>query len=250
MRGDWDLEQLDLDIEVFQGPFDLLLSLILREEVSIFEVPLAEIVISYLERLEEKDELDLEAASEFLILMSALLEIKSARLLPRPEELDLDELTPEEARDELLLRLITYRQFKQASSWLHERYETTRHWRFRVAPLPRVARKVEREVPHRHDPSRLAEALAVLLADPPRISMEHMARITVSIWEQMKEIRAALQGRRQVSFEDIAGEADRMTQAVTFFALLEMYNSGELEIEQERLFGRILIHEATGKKIA
>jgi segregation and condensation protein A len=250
MRGDWALDSLDLDIEVFQGPFDLLLSLILREEVSIFEVPLAEIVISYLERLEDNDELDLEAASEFLILMSALLEIKSARLLPRPEELDLDELTPEEARDELLLRLITYRQFKQAAAWLHRRYSTTRLWRFRQAPLPKVARRVKREVPYRYEPSRLVESLAVLLAGPPRINTGHMARITVSIWEQMKEIRAALSRKRQVSFEDIAGEADRMTQAVTFFALLEMYNSGELELEQEHLFGRILIQEATRKKIA
>ncbi len=250
MRGDWDLEKLDLDIEVFQGPFDLLLSLILREEVSIFEVPLAEIVICYLERLEEKDELDLDAVSEFLILMSALMEIKSARLLPRPEQMDLEELTPEEARDELLLRLITYRQFKQAAGWLHQRYAVTRNWHFRAAPLPRVARRVEREVPRKHDPSRLMEALAGLLAGPPEIRTDHMVRITVSIWEQMKEIRAALRDGRQVSFDDIAGEADRMTQAVTFFALLEMYNTGELEIEQEKLFGRILIHEAGKKKIA
>ncbi|MDO8736153.1 MAG: segregation/condensation protein A, partial [Thermoleophilia bacterium] len=98
MSHEWDLEFLDLDLEVFQGPFDLLLTLILKEEISIFEVSLSDIVISYLERLEAEEELDLDAASEFLILMSALLEIKSAQLLPRPEELDLEELTPEEAR--------------------------------------------------------------------------------------------------------------------------------------------------------
>ena len=90
MSHEWDLEFLDLDLEVFQGPFDLLLTLILKEEISIFEVSLSDIVISYLERLEAEEELDLDAASEFLILMSALLEIKSAQLLPKPEELDLE----------------------------------------------------------------------------------------------------------------------------------------------------------------
>lgn len=250
MPDDRHLEQLVLDLEVFQGPFDLLLSLILREEVSIFEVPLAEIVIRYLERLEEKDELDLEAVSEFLILMSALMEIKSARLLPKPEDLDLDDLTPEEAREELVLRLITYKKFKGAAAWLKDRYDTSRHWRFRAAPLPRVSGPAQEEVTRKYSAEDLNKALAMLMVVPPSIKTDHMAQITVSIWEQMKEIRAALRERRQLSFEEIVGGSDRMTQAVTFFALLEMYNSGELELEQERLFGSIIIHEASKKRIA
>lgn len=250
MPGDWDLDQLDLDIEVFQGPFDLLLSLILREEVSIFEVPLAEIVISYLERLEDKKELDLEAVSEFLILMSALMEIKSAQLLPKPDILELDDMTPEEAREELVLRLVTYKKFKAAAHWLRERYQVSRHWHFRSAPLPRVARSRDEEVPHQYQPAELNRALELLLEPPAEIKTDHMMRITVSIWEQMKEIRSALRNQQQVTFEDLAGGSDRMTQAVTFFALLEMYNSGELEVDQERLFGSILIREAQRKKIA
>lgn len=250
MSDDRHLEQLNLDLDVFQGPFDLLLSLILREEVSIFEVPLAEIVICYLERLEERDELDLEAVSEFLILMSALMEIKSARLLPKPDDIDLDDLTPEEAREELVLRLITYRKFKGAATWLKDRYNISRHWYFRSAPLPRVDGPVDLEVNQMYGPEVLNQALSLLLVVPPSIKMDHMAKITVSIWEQMKEIRAALRDRRELSFDEIVGGADRMTQAVTFFALLEMYNSGELEIEQERLFGSIIIHEAGKKKIA
>lgn len=244
MSGDWDIEQLDLDLEVFQGPFDLLLSLILREEVSIFEVSLTEIVIAYLERLEETEELDLEAVSEFLILISALMEIKSARLLPKPGDLDLDELTPEEAREELVIRLVTYRKFKDAAAWLQERFEVSRHWHCRTAPLPVVSRPVDETVPHRYEPDRLNQALKLLLESPPEINISHMARVTVSIWEQMKEIRAALKQKKTVAFEEIVGESDRMTQAITFFALLEMYNSGELDIEQEELFGSIIIHEA------
>lgn len=251
MPGDWDIELLDLDLEVFQGPFDLLLTLILREEVSIFEVSLADIVISYLEWLEQKEELDLEAASEFLVLISALMEIKSAQLLPRPGEADLDELTPEEAREELVARLITYKKFKDAAAWLAGRFKETRHWRFRQAPLPQVARRMEPEVPQRYEPSRLADAIRLLLAEPPEVRTDHITHITVSVWERMKSIRAALRGRSRVAFDELVGDSDRMTQAVTFFALLEMFNSGELEVEQEKLFGQILIYEAgKGRMIA
>ncbi|MBE0428246.1 MAG: segregation/condensation protein A [Thermoleophilia bacterium] len=248
MAGDWHLELPDLDLEIFHGPFDLLLTLILREEISIFEVSLAEIVISYLERLEQKEELDLEAASEFLILMSSLLEIKSAQLLPRPGEFDLEELTPEEAREELVIRLITYKKFKDASNWLRQRFDHTRHWCFRSAPPPRLVRTAgDEEVPHKYEPARLAEALKVLLAEPPRVSTDHMTRVTVSVWERMKAVRDALRTRAELDFDEVAGSADRVTQAITFFAILEMLNAGELEVEQEKLFGQIMIYEARKK---
>ena len=252
MAGYWDIELLDLDLEVFQGPFDLLLTLILKEEISIFEVSITDIIIAYLERLEEEEELDLEAASEFLILMSALMEIKSAQLLPRPEEVEVEELTPEEAREELVIRLITYKKFKEAAAWLRGRFDVTRHWHFRSAPLPKVRRRQEPEIPHRHDPAKLAAAIGVLLAEPPRITTDHMTMVTANVWEQMKAIRLLVKERAKVAFDEIVGDADRITQAVTFFALLEMYNSGELEVEQEQLFGQILIYEAqkSGKLIA
>ncbi|MBI5870318.1 MAG: segregation/condensation protein A [Actinobacteria bacterium] len=249
MSHEWDLEFLDLDLEVFQGPFDLLLTLILKEEISIFEVSLSDIVISYLERLEAEEELDLDAASEFLILMSALLEIKSAQLLPKPEELDLEELTPEEAREELVIRLITYKKFKEAAAFMRARHDVTRHWRYRSAPLPKIATNAaEQEVPHKYQPAKLTDALKVLLAEPPEIRTDHMTRVTANVWEQMKAIRLAVRHQAKVAFEDIVGDADRVTQAVTFFALLEMFNSGELEVEQEQLFGRILIYEAEKNK--
>ena len=252
MNGYWDIELLDLDLEVFQGPFDLLLTLILKEEISIFEVSLTDIVISYLERLEEEEELDLEAASEFVILMSALMEIKSAQLLPRPEEVELEELTPAEAREELVLRLVTYKKFKEAAAWLRSRYQSTRFWRYRSAPLPKVGRSAEAEVPHRHDAARLAAAIGQLLTEPPELKTEHITTVTANVWEQMKAIRAMLGQRSEVVFDEVVAGADRMTQAVAFFALLEMFNTGELEVEQEQIFGQILIYEAgrARKKIA
>src|SRR5947208_13164714 len=104
------LADLELDLDVFQGPFDLLLALVLREEVELADVPIAEIVVAYVERAYEKGELDLESASEFLVLMAALLEIKVRLLFPGESEED--DLSPEQAEAELFQRLIEYRRFR------------------------------------------------------------------------------------------------------------------------------------------
>ena len=102
---------LDLDLEVFQGPFDLLLTLVLKEEVDLLEVDLAEVVLAYVEHLESAGELDLEAATEFLVLIAALLELKSRMILPREEEEELD-LDRGEAADELLARMLEYTRYR------------------------------------------------------------------------------------------------------------------------------------------
>ena len=106
---------LDLDLDVFQGPFDLLLTLVLREEVDLLEVALADVVLAYVDHLEQRGELDLEAATEFLVLIAALLELKSRLMLPREDE-ELLELEPGEAAEELLARMLEARRYRRASS--------------------------------------------------------------------------------------------------------------------------------------
>ena len=98
------LAELDLDLDMFQGPFDLLLALVLREEIEMAELPIAEIVVAYVERMEERGEIDLDSATEFVVLVAALLEIK-VRLLFGLED-DEEELTIEEAEEELIERLM------------------------------------------------------------------------------------------------------------------------------------------------
>src|ERR687885_2664658 len=98
------VRELDLDLDAFEGPFDLLLSLVLREELPLREVDLAEIVVAFVERLAEREELDLEACGEFLVLFSALLELKARALFPE-EAAELAELEPEQAAEELPRRL-------------------------------------------------------------------------------------------------------------------------------------------------
>src|SRR4051795_8352938 len=126
---------LDLDLEVFHGPFDLLLTLVLREEIDLLEVDLAEVVLAYVEHLEAKGELDLEAATEFLVLIAALLELKSRLMLPQEDEEGLD-LEPEEAADELLARLLEAHRYRGASEYLRERLADEAGHRYRAAPLP------------------------------------------------------------------------------------------------------------------
>ena len=232
-----------IDLDVFEGPFDLLVTLILNEDVDLLEVHLAEIVLSYIERLEARGELDLEAATEFLILIAALLELKSRLMLPSEEEgLDLE---PQEAAEELLARLLDYRRYRAASEWMHERLAAQLGYRYRAAPLPPELRRVTVEAAAQaYEPRRLADSMAALLRVPPPVDTSHMTRITVSFERRLAHLRELLRARGSFSFDDAVGESDRMTQAVTLFALLELYKSGELVWRQRENFGPIEIMSA------
>jgi segregation and condensation protein A len=230
-----------IDLDVFEGPFDLLVTLILNEDVDLLEVHLAEIVLSYVDRLEARGELDLEAATEFLILIAALLELKSRLMLPSEDDEGLD-LDPQEAAEELLARLLDYRRFRAASEWMHERLAAEQAYRYRTAPLPPELRRVTLEAAGKvYEPARLADSMAALLRVPPPVDTSHMTRITVSLERRLAHLRDLLGSRRSFSFDDAVGESDRMTQAVTLFALLELYKSGELVWRQRENFGPIEI---------
>ncbi len=129
------VRELELDLDAFEGPFDLLLTLVLREEVPLAEVDVAGIVVAFIERLAEREELDLDACGEFLVLVASLLELK-ARGLFGDEDGELDELAPEEAAEELARRLEEYRRIKEAALWLAERLAGERDRFFRLGPAP------------------------------------------------------------------------------------------------------------------
>jgi segregation and condensation protein A len=234
------LATLDLDLEVFQGPFDLLLTLVLREEVDLLEVNLAEVVIAYIEHLEEKGELELEPATEFLVLIAALLELKSRLMLP--SEGEDEEIEPFEAAEELVARLLEYRRYRSAAEVLHERLAAESGFRYRSAPLPPELRRVSAELASAaYEPSALGEALGGLLRAPPKLDVAHMARPTVSIEQRLGHLRDLLGGRGTFSFDDAVSGTDRLTEAVTLFALLELYKAGEAEWSQSKAFGPITV---------
>ena len=161
------IADLELDLDVFAGPFDLLLTLILREEIDLLEVDLAEVVISYIDHLERRGELDLEAATEFLVLIAALLELKSRLLLPGEEIEELIELDPGEAAEELLARLLDAHRYRAAAAHLRERLAGQEGHRFRSAPLPPSLRRASLdEAGAVYDPARLATAIGGSAADP------------------------------------------------------------------------------------
>ena len=233
---------LELDLDVFAGPFDLLLSLILREDVDLLEVELADVVVSYLDHLESREELDLESATEFLVLIAALLELKSRLMLPGGEVLEeLDELAPAEAAEELLERMLQYARFRGAGGWTAHAHAAGQAFLHRSAPLPAALRRVSVQVAERaYDPDVLGQALGSLLRMPPPLDLRHMAMPRVSVTDRLAHLRALLR-RGRFSFDDAVQDADRVTVAVTLFALLELYKSGEAAWEQEVPFGPITV---------
>jgi segregation and condensation protein A len=241
---------LDLDLEVFNGPFDLLLTLVLREEIDLLEVDLAEVVLAYVEHLERSGELDLEAATEFLVLIAALLELKSRLMLPAEDEEGLD-LEPQEAAEELLARMLEYHRYRGAAEHLRERLAAEHGYRYRAAPLPPKLRRVSIDVAEAaYDPQQLGQALGELLKTPPPLDLRHVRRPAVSVEQRLQHLRGLLARRSRFSFDEAVEGADRLTEAVTLFALLELYKAGEAQWEQEIPFGPITVVGAARKAAA
>ena len=235
------IADLELDLDVFAGPFDLLLSLVLREELDLLEVDLAEVVVCYLDHLESSEALDLEAATEFLVLIAAVLELKSRLMLPGEEVEELDELQPAEAAEELVERMLQYARFRAAGQYLAARHAHGQQFLHRAAPLPEALRRVPvATATAAYDPAVLGAALGGLLRTPPPIDLAHMATPRVTVAERVAHLRALLR-RGTFSFDTAVEGADRVTVCVTVFALLELYKRGEAAWEQEEPFGEITV---------
>jgi segregation and condensation protein A len=234
------LASIELDVDLFSGPFDLLLALVLRDEVDLLELQLAEVVLAYLDHLAARDELDLETATEFIVLIAALLELKS-RLMLAGEDDELLEIEPEQAAEELLQRMLDARRYRDAATHLRELLATQDGIRFREAPLPAHLRRSQ-IAPQEgsQDPNALAAAIGQLLRMPAAINLRHIATHRVSVAERISHLRAMLR-RGRISFDEAVKDADRMTVAVTVFALLELYKRGEADWEQQEAFGDISI---------
>ena len=232
------VRELALDLDAFEGPFDLLLTLVLKEELDLADVDVAGIVLAFLERLAEREELDLDACGEFLVLVSALLELKARGLFP-DEEAELGELEPEEAAEELARRLAAYRRMKDAAGWLAERLEAERDRFFRLGPAP-LAPRVDRKLAPQ-DPDGLVAALRMLAADPPQVSLAHMALRFPPVSQFLERFRAVLRRRRRFDFDAEVDGLPRVDQAVAFLALLDLRRAGEITIDQAAPFAPIRI---------
>jgi len=234
---------LDLDLAVFQGPFDLLLAVLLREEISLAEVDLADVVLAYIDHLEEAGTLDHEAVTEFLVLIAALPELKSRLLLPTDED-DEQELGPEEAADELLARMLEYRRYRDAAHALIEIKASADGFSYRVAAPPVALRRAAIEAATQvYEPNRLGQALGTLLTPPPKVDASHI-RQSVSLARRVRILKDLLAARATFDFRETFGGEDRLTQAVTLFALLELHKRGEASWDQKDSFGPIEVRAA------
>jgi len=233
------VSDLMLDLDVFQGPFDLLLALVMREEIELAELPIAEVVVAYVEHAYDDGVLDLESASEFLVLIAALLEIKVRLLFPGEEDEE-EAFTAEEAEAELLARLMQYRRFAAAARWLTARAgEELRV--FRAGPAPLAPRPQPEVVPFSEDPWALHAAIGRLLTPPPEIDLTVVRRRLVPVSHFVDEFRRLLRDRRAFAFDEAVEGLDRLAQAAAFLAVLELYKSGEVIPDQPAVFGPISI---------
>ena len=229
---------------VFEGPFDLLLHLITREQVDLWEVSLSDIVDGYVSTLVEmRAALDLEVATEFLLIASVLLELKTRRLLPGRDDVELEEeLALWEERDLLLARLLECKTFKDAAAALHRSMESAgRSWP-RVAGLEERYAKLVPDVLAGVTADQLKQVMEGLLAPKPspRVTLDHVAPIRVSVGDAVIELLDELPRAGRISFARLtSGLVERLEVIVRFLALLELYKQGSIDLEQPTNFAHL-----------
>ncbi|HSI97652.1 MAG TPA: segregation/condensation protein A, partial [Gaiellaceae bacterium] len=183
------------------------------------------------------------ACGEFLVLISALLELKARSLFP-DEAAELDLLEPEEAAEELARRLAEYRRMKEAAAWLLETLAAERDRWFRIGPAPLAPRGERRLAPQ--SPDALAAALRALAAPRPNVSLGHMALRFPPVSQFLERFRAILARRRRLDFDAEVEGFSRIEQAVAFLALLELRKAGEVDLAQAAPFAPIRVSRTSG----
>ncbi len=241
---------------VFDGPFDLLLHLILREQVDLYEINLSEIVDAYLVELDRMERLDLEVATEFLLIAATLVELKARRLLPEDSEIDLDdELGLWEERDLLLARLVECKTFKDAAlilrklsadaarSYPRQCGPVEEHF-LELAPEGERAAHATRHLLERTTPDDLRAAYLKATAPKPvvRVDLSHVTPIKVTVAEAVEELVDELPRSGRMTFRELTAElVDRIEVVVRFLAVLELFKQGLVELDQPATFGDITV---------
>ena len=219
----------------FEGPFDLLLYLVSRQKVDIGAINITQIADQYLAEVGRMQNLDLDVASDFLLVASTLLEIKAQSLLPRERvevEDDIAELAPSEARDMLVERLLEYKQYKNAAAALHARF---------VNLMPDFLRDVSL------DSLALLAARALARREVLLLESEHIAAKPIPVEVHVRAIHQRIRNLKQLRFSQlIAEDAPTPLVVVTFLAVLELYKRSMVRVEQSQLFGDIDIEYIEG----
>lgn len=228
-------------LEVFEGPFDLLLHLISRKEIDIYDVSIAEIADEYLKYMEDLREFDLEVATEFLLIAATLLKLKSDYLLPEPEP-EGEELTPSELREELLWRLVEYQKFRNAAAQLSGRLEREERHYYREVDLEEPLRVIVPDILSGLTLERLLQAAREFVEVEGGVDVSYIAPVKINITDFMDRVRAALAAKGATTYRELTADCVlRIEYIATFLALLELYKREEIEISQAARFGDIRV---------
>jgi segregation and condensation protein A len=234
-------------LPVFDGPMELLLHLIRKNEVDVCDIPISEITRQYLEILDLMQELNIDLASEFLVMAATLIHIKSKMLLPPPHEDGTTEEGGEDPRAELVARLLDYERYKEAAQQLHQQEEIrAATW---IRPEDAAQALLGTNGANGHDSAEgllevdlfeLISAFREVLDRAQKRSGIVFERETISIEEMIVRIKARMSPGAKCTFADLFDDAqDRAAVIVTFLALLEMVRLHLLRIHQQKLFGTI-----------
>lgn len=248
------MEEINIRLDAFEGPLDLLYHLIEKNEIDIYDIPIASLTEQYLAYLDAAEDRDMDGMSEFLLMAATLLEIKSKMLLPKPKT---EEEEGPDPREELVQRLLEYKKIKDATETLREREEDAALFFFKEADAS--VEKLREQPPQELDDilagitlDDLHEAFLQVMArqetkvDKVRSSFRSVQKDLFTISEKMEYIRDLLILRPYgtTAFHTIFREnAGKMEKVVTFLALLELIKQKEVQISQERNFGEILIRK-------
>ena len=229
------VESVSFHLQVFEGPLDLLMHLLKKNKLSIYEIHIKEITEQFFEYLDQMDELNMEISSEFLVVAAQLLLIKSRMLLPKYEE----EEEEDDPRRELIDRLVEYKKYKLAAEVFEDTQHSADHLYFGEGEEFKFSHSIPGE--HIEIPlKRLLEAIADILergerkAPPKRDSFKGIVgRVKVSVSEKTGYVRSLLRRRKRVMFRELFGTMESRPEIVaTFLAVLEMIREGRVRVEE------------------
>ena len=242
-----------INLEVFQGPFDLLLFLIHKNEIDIYNIPIIEITEQFVEYVDRGDQINLEHAGEFIEMIAILMKIKSALLLPSHVE-EGEEI--EDPRNQLVQRLLEYKRYKDISEELHlievdQHYRESRNYSDYLKEFEAVQSEETSEYMSDITLFDLIKAYKKVVSEIPKITEHIVKKITVTIEQQAALIRTRLSKQKMIYFSTFLKESqDKIIAVVTFITILELTKTREIDLLQETTFDDICIMKSNVRESA
>ena len=236
LRREMGSDGVGVRLDVFEGPLDLLLYLIRKHELDIYDIPIAYITSEYLRHVEAIGELDLEVAGDFLVMAATLMWIKSQMLLPFREE----EGVEEDPRQELVRRLLEYQEYKDIAAEFRAREDAQRQLFYRNARLE-VERNEEESGIGDIGVFELTRAFLEVLGSLPRIGTHEVAEAEVSMEERIEFVLGCLHSEGRVSFFELMRGAERIVLVVTFIAILELIKVQKVVVRKGKGGGEVWV---------